>query len=251
MKKFFWMFLLVPFVHCNREILQNYAAMGGKPLHCTGENSVTCISEKPVFEDQRVKNVTPAAGTTLSYKGKAGTDIFRYSNINHISNWVTVPIAETEDDLRINRTITLYSYGMLIYKIIMFPFTLGMSLVIPHEFDLNDLILLNMGQFSNIDHIKITIGNAGKNDLKSEIHILEALPSFLKFDSLEYSVSFAGMNIDTEGLTVSYDVKSKDKNQYIPIIIKPGKKGFESKKILSIKINVKPDEQDFLKNFRI
>jgi len=231
---------------CQISVLRHHSASGGIPASCT--------SERPVFENEQVRNVSDGNSTSLYYKGSNNKEYYRFSNTNTISN--SADMDRIENDLVIARNMHFSSTGALVLKILLIPFTFGMSLAIPHNFTLNDFQMHNFASgptaLTDLDYIQIGIANLGTNDLNSEIRILEVLPSFLKLEYIEFSDSFGVAGVaNTKGWSVSYDVKLNGKNQYIPITIVPGKKGFEKENLLWLRLYVKPDVNDFKNNYKI
>lgn len=131
---------------------------------------------------------------------------------------------------------------------------LGLSLRIPHELNTSSVVSQEWPPFygiETVEYIEVVLSNGGNNTIKKDIHLLEAIPSFLKVKSVEYSELLMGRNISTEKLSIKYDVKQKGKIQYVPIHIKLGPEGFEIEKLLIFRIHVKPNMDDFLKNYKL
>ena len=172
----------------------------------------------------------------------------------HIEEW---DVKKNFKHLSVNREFHFYSQLNFIIKLFFTPLTLGyVWAILPHEFHYENIYAYNKDFkilpgyiyhefFESLDKfdysILITIVNNGDIPIKEEFTVVDVLPDFLEFQSVEYLS-------DGDIKEVAYDLHKNENSQVIPFKIRPINDGLRPMQSVKLKIHFKPNIQKFKVN---
>ncbi len=247
-KKILILMLLSFYLNCNQVLVRvdDYESnMGGK-------NAVISVQKFPVFLENNTISGIQKDGTTTAviFKDETNKFITKYSNTNrismfHIEKW---DLKRDFKSLDVKRYFYSYSLSTLILKFLFTIPTFGYIWGLPHETYLDEIQVYNTEHMvqpgayyrdffekpNNADYsIMLTITNNGDIPILDEFIVVDVLPNYLEFESVEYL-----SNGDIK--EVAYDLHKNENSQVIPFRIKPFNKGLKPWQTVQLKIRFKP-----------
>ena len=222
-----------------------------------GKNAVISIQRFPVaLENDTITGIQKEGTTTaVIFKDEANKLVTNYSNVN---NFIMYHIEEGEHKkdfkyLSIARQFHFFNRVLFFQKILATPFTLGYVWLFPHDEYSDKLLVYNKdhadvpgyvtldffdSRYSRDYSIMITIINQGDMPITDEFSVVDVLPNFLEFESVEF-------NSDGGISEVAYDLHQNENSQVIPFKIRPTSRGLKSGEYIQLKIHFKPNLQKF------
>jgi len=225
-----------------------------------GKNAIISIQKFPVSIENNTITGLQANGTTTAviYKDETSKLVTNYSNVNkvtmfHIEAW---DIKKNFKNLQVRRDFHYYSLKTLILKFVLTIPTFGYIWALPHEYEIEEIPVYNNDftplpgavfndLFENTDDsdysLHITVVNKGDIAINDEFTVVDVLPNFLEFKSVEYLS-------DGDIKEVAYDLHKNENSQVIPFKIRPFNDGLRPMQSVKIKIHFKPNIQKFKVN---